>query len=217
MFIEIATEQTTAVTDAIMAVIAIVAALSCKRLGRGQHFGLKVWSWVFMLLALAGILGAAAHGLQMPESLRNLLWQPLFLSLGLLIALFVVAAIQDMFEPRYARRALPIMLILGFGFYGVTLLWPDNFMPFIVYELVAMLLALAGYLYKAIKTQSLSASWLAGGIFTTVVAAGIQASHAVSLTLIWVFDHNGVYHLVQMLAIGFLWRGIFLSAKEAEV
>ncbi len=55
----------------------------------------------------------------------------------------------------------------------------------------------------------LEGAWLmAVGIFVTIIAAGVQAGNAFSFTFIWSFDHNGVYHLLQMVGIVFLVAGL---------
>jgi uncharacterized protein DUF6962 len=61
-----AVERTTAATDALLALAA---------------------------LAAASALGAIIHGLAMSDGLRDLLWQPLYLLLGVTMSLFVVGAV----------------------------------------------------------------------------------------------------------------------------
>ena len=69
-----------------------------------------------------------------------------------------------------------------------------------------MLLALA--VYGRLATQGRAGTALvAFGVLVTLVAAGIQQSD-VSLTLIWPFDHNGVFHLVQIPGLLFMTAGI---------
>ena len=207
-FIDIPTEQTTAVTDAILAVIAIAAATYLHRISQKNRWKTFLWVWVFGLLALASVLGAIAHGFKMSKAFQTFLWHPLYFSLGVLGALFVVAVVYDIWGKGIARRALPIMVAIGVGFFGITLVWPDNFLVFIIYEAVAMLFALLGYIWIAYRGR-LEGAWLmAVGIFTTIIAAGIQASHAFSLTFVWSFDHNGVYHLFQMAGIVLLVAGL---------
>ena len=207
-FIDIPTEQTTAVTDAILAVLAIASAVHLHRIGPKDRWKANLWAWVFRLLAIAAALGAIVHGFKMSPSLHAFLWHPIKLSLGLLVALFMVAAVYDMWGATNARRALLAMVLIGIGFFGITLIWPDNFLVFIVYEVVAMLFALGGYTWMAFRGRLKGAWLMAGGIFTTIVAAGVQAGRLVSFTFIWSFDHNGVYHLIQMAGIVLIVAGL---------
>jgi hypothetical protein len=59
---------------------------------------------------------------------------------------------------------------------------------------------------------------MAAGVLVTIIAAAIQASGSVSLTLIWPFDHNGLYHLVHMVGALLLLAGLraaLLSPRAA--
>jgi len=207
-FIEIATEQTTAVTDAIMAIMSIVAALQLRKIGASNRWKSNLWVCAFALLTTAGVLGAIAHGFKISDDLRSFLWQPLYLSLGLLVSLFTVAAAYDIFGKNAASRLLPIMIVVGVVFFGVTLVLPDSFLVFIAYEVSAMLFALFGYVVVASRGK-LEGAWLMVlGVLVTVIAAGVQATKALSFTFIWSFDHNGVYHLIQMAGIVLLVAGL---------
>ena len=71
-----------------------------------------------------------------------------------------------------------------------------------------MLFALAAYMRIALRGDLAGAWLLVAGVFTTIVAAGIQASKVVVFDFVWAFDHNGVYHLVQMVAAVLLVAGL---------
>ena len=208
------TELTTAATDALLAVLALV----CIRWLAKRRFAdpprVTVWVLVLSLLAVASALGAAAHGLDLSSDTVYLLWQPLFLSLGLVVALFVVAAAYDGLGPHTARRLLIPALVVGACFYLVTLLFPGTFLVFVLYEAVAMLVALGLYVRLAVRTRE-PWSWLMVlGIGLNIVAAAIQASGSVRLNVGVPLDHNGVFHLVQMVAIVVLLAGVGKSLRN---
>ena len=82
-FVDISTEQTTAVTDVLLALVALASVLYLSHIGADSDaFKVRIWSWAFGLLAFASALGAIAHGFQMSEQLNSLLWKPLNLALG---------------------------------------------------------------------------------------------------------------------------------------
>lgn len=209
--IESPTEQTTAVTDLLMAGVALLGALYLQSIGQTEPWRANLWIWAFALLTLAGILGAIAHGFQLSDKTKNWLWRSLFLTLGFLVAMFVVAAVHDTWGEAASRWALPAMIAMALLFFSLTFIWRDTFLPFIIYEGVAMLFALGCYLWLAWLGNLPGAWWLVAGILVTMVAAGIQATKAVSFTCIWPFDHNGVYHLVQMGALLLLLWGLRLA------
>ena len=67
-FIDIPTEQTTAVTDFILFILSIWTVYKISKEGIGASKAkAKIWIWVFILLSIAAIFGAVAHGFQMGE------------------------------------------------------------------------------------------------------------------------------------------------------
>ena len=139
---------------------------------------------------------------------------PCFLSLGLVVALFVVAAAYDGVGPDTARRLLIPALVVGGGFYLITLLFPGTFLVFVLYEAVAMLVALALYVRLALRAGERWPWLMVLGIGLNIVAAGIQATGSVRLNLGVPLDHNGVFHLVQMVAIVILVVGVGRSLES---
>lgn len=210
-FIDIPTEQTTAVTDVILALVAWGGLLYLRQIGERDPWKAGLWAWACGLLALAAGLGAVAHGFQMPEAVNEWFWRPLNLALGLVVALFLVGVIYDLWGRTQAEIALPVMLSVGVVFFGIVLLKPGNFLIFMVYEVAAMIFALGAYSWLAATGRLPGAGWLAAGVLVTIIAAGIQAGwdgKATPLTFIWQFDQNGLYHLVQMVGVIFLLVGL---------
>lgn len=211
-FIDIPTEQTTAITDAILALLALGCIFYLWQIGHsGDSWKAGLWAWAFGLLALAAGLGAIAHGFKMSLALNVLFWYPLNLALGLVVALFVVGVIYDVWGLGAAQLAVPIMLITGLLFFGVTVFFSDIFLVFILYEAVALSFALAVYGWLAFTGRLPGAGWMAAGVLTTIIAAAIQATwngKENPLTLIWQFDQNGLYHLIQMIGVVLLIIGL---------
>ena len=99
----------------------------------------------FFQVAVGSVLGAVAHGFTLPAPTRELLWQPLYLALGVTMALFVVGAVRDWRGDVAARRTLGPMLVLAVVFYGITRLTGGDFLAFVVYEAGALLFSLVVY------------------------------------------------------------------------
>ena len=208
-FIDVPTEQTTAATDALVCLVAILLARSVAVTARRPDPTKgRIWSAVFALLALAAALGSVAHGFQMNASTNARLWMPLNLALGLGVALFVVGAVYDLRGFSLPRRLVPITLAVGVVFFGVTLVLPDSFLVFVVYEAVAMLFALAVYATLAVRGALHGAALMAAGVLVSIAAAAVQASGSVSFTLVWEFDHNGAFHLIQIVGLILLFYGL---------
>jgi hypothetical protein len=205
------TERTTAATDGILAIIGLVALVYLQQIGQHMPWKMNLWSWTCGLLMVGAALGALTHGFKISPKIKDRLWILLYLSLGLTVACFTVGAVFDIWGIDAARQTLPIMFLVGVAFVGLTLIWADSFLIFIVYQAAAMLFALGGYLWLALAGH-LEGAWLmVAAILTTLLAAAVQASQAIVLTFIWKFDHNGVYHLIQMVGLVLLILGLRAS------
>ena len=211
------TELTTAATDALLAILCVVALVMIRRRRALDPWKVGLWSWLLGLLALASVLGAIAHGLELTDRVQDFLWQPLYLCLGLVVALFTVAAIRDRLGESAARRALPWMVVLGFGFFAITRIGSGTFLIFIAYEAVAMFAALVLYLDAAIRPRVAGAVLMAVGVTLNLLAAGVQQS---SVTLEFAglpLDHNGVFHLVQLVAVVVLTVGVLRGLTPVKL
>lgn len=206
-------EQTTAITDIILALVACsgVLILQLPSVKAGGPWRIHIWSGAIGLIGLAATLGAVAHGLVLKSTIHNRIWQVLNLALSLAVSLFVIAVINDLWGAELARKALPYALLAGLGFYLATLIYPGIFLLFIVYEGLALALAFCAYLFLAVRGDP-GAEFMAGGILLSILAAGLQARKSISFTLIWTFDHNGIYHIVQTLGLLLLIAGLWISS-----
>jgi hypothetical protein len=160
------------------------------------------------LLALGSILGVLVHGFKLAPTIHDLLEFPLYLSLALAVALFAANATYDGWGLSASRRILPFLFIAGCVFSIVAQLIAGDFLIFILYEGAAMLFALGVYLWLVISRRLPGASFITCGILLTIIAAIVQTIHSIAFTVIWQFNNNGLFHLVQMIGILFLVAGV---------
>lgn len=198
-------ERITALTDIILGAL---AAWGASQLFALSGFRYQIWAWTFCLLTVASILGAIAHGFAMTQKTNDRLWMPINLFLGLTLGLFVVGALFDLRGETAARLALPIMLVLGFGFFLVTVWKPGTFMTFIAYEALAMFFALGVYGYLFFTSALVGAGWMLLGVLVTIIAAVVQATGKAGKSIFWYFDNNGIFHLIQMVGMMVLFVGL---------
>jgi hypothetical protein len=198
-------EQVTSLTDVAMGLLAVFISWSLSGL---EGFRYAVWAWAFGLIAFSSLLGATAHGFVMNERTYTRLWMPINLSLGLALGMFVVGAVNDLTGEATAKTTIPVMIVLGFGFFLVTLWKPGTFMTFIAYEAVALLVALGVYGYLYFASSLPGAGWMLAGVVVTVIAAVVQATGKPGKGIVWYFDNNGVFHIIQMAGMVLLWMGL---------
>ncbi len=200
VFVQSETELTTAATDAVLGILCLFLAVQLLATPAPAVWKRGVWVGVLGLMSCGSLLGAVAHGLEMTEATRALIWKPLYLALGLAVALVVVGAAHDWWGEAVARGLLPWALGVGLFFFIATQLLGGAFQLFIIYEAAATLAALFVYVTLAATAGMPGAPALALGIALSLVAAAVQVS---SLT-VWIgvrFDHNGVFHLIQMAGV----------------
>lgn len=209
------TELTTGATDALLAIecAVIVVWLSCTV--TADRWRCRFWCWVFGLLGISSFLGGLAHGLQMPGIIRAGLWKPLFLSLGVVVVLFLVGAISDWRGEAPAKRLVSYGIGAGAVFFALTELMTDPLIVFVVCGAGVLTAALAVYTVLAATRRLKGAAVVSLGVFISLAAGAIQVSH-VYFHLLFHFDHNGVFHLVQMVGIAFLAIGLGLGMAPGE-
>ncbi|WP_028458987.1 hypothetical protein [Chloroflexus sp. Y-396-1] len=197
-------EQTTAVTDLMLAGAALGA---IWRLRTGRGWRARLWQLAFGLLAMSSLLGAIIHGLRLSAATRERLWQPLNALLALVISFFIMLAIGDRWGENVSRRISPALISTAPAFVWISRRFQRGFLTFIIYETVAMTIALAIYTDLAYRHRFPGAGKIASGILVTILAAAIQNSSMELHIGDLVFDHNGLFHLVQMVGLLFLMEG----------
>jgi hypothetical protein len=208
-------EKTTAITDIMLALVAFGGILFLRKLQLNsvELWKINIWTVAIGLIGLAATLGAVAHGIVLSRTHHRRVWLVLNMALSLAVSLFVVGVVYDLWGFKASLTSLPILLTAGLGFYLATLIYPGIFFLFIVYEVVALVFALGAYIIIA-NHKVLPGAWLmATGIFCSIIAAGIQAKKSIVLTFIWRFDHNGIYHLVQVVGLMLLLIGLRWSVQ----
>ena len=206
-FAQAPTELTTAATDFLLAIECVALAVWFAPQPYADQFRAVLWYWVFGLTAAASLIGALAHGFAFSAPTIERLWMPLYLSLGIIVALFFVGAIHDWLGQAIANRLVPWAVAIGTAFYAATEVLDGAFIIFVLYEGVAMLAALAIYLLLVRNRTLPGASLIAAAIALNLVAAIVQASD-LTLTLVVPFDHNGLFHIIQMIAVAVLGCGL---------
>ena len=91
-------EQTTAVTDIILVLVACggVLILQWSPVETGKLWRIHIWSAAIGMIGLAAVLGAAAHGLVLSPTLHHRIWLVLNVALSLAVSLFAVGVAYDL-------------------------------------------------------------------------------------------------------------------------
>jgi hypothetical protein len=172
-----------------------------------RSFLQECWLVMLVTFGLAALLGSIAHGFPWSATHLDLLWQPLYLSLGVAVAYFVLAAVCAAWGDTAARRVRPFLLVAAGVFYVLTRLTGGDFLVFVIYEGAGLVFALAVHAWLA-RRGRVGAGWVAAGLAVSLTAGVVQAIDTLTLRLVWTFDHNGIFHLVQAVGLGLLLVGL---------
>ena len=206
--IDIPTERTTAATDAFLAIFAVAAITYLSRIAMQDPLKMRIWCGFFAFVAIASVLGTVMHGLVISEGLKRLLWHLLALAIALSVGMLAMGVAYDMWGSFSIRRIMPAILIFMLGLYALANLTSFGRILPVISLAIIVFFALCAYMVKAVRGQ-LDGAWLMSvSFFVTIIVGIIKASHSVSFKFVWEFDHNGIYHLVQLLALFLLVLGL---------
>ncbi len=204
------TEPVTLLTDYILAVETLVlGVLLYQGAKRINEKPIALWAFAFFAVALAAVAGGTCHGFvrHLSESVFSALWKITLYSIGI-STLFMFLGMTLAALKGTARKILMAVAILQFCVFAFLMAHTDNF-TYVVHDYVpamAVILALC-----TLRLNRPYAIWIIAGILVSFAAAGIQLS---GFRLHKHFNHNDLYHVVQMLAMYLLYcGGKLLSSK----
>lgn len=164
------------------------------------------WFAVALLAAaLAAALGGTVHGFAavLPPTLHDLFWLATLLAVGVSDLAFLFAAAAALLRGGAARWLRWGGVVKGLVF-AVCIVQAPLF-RYVVYDyLPTILLTLGLFVVLGRQRQAAATPGLSAGLLLTVAAAAVQRSgwpHAPF------FNHNDLYHLVQLAAFWFMQRG----------
>jgi hypothetical protein len=200
-------EPTTAITDFILGFEALVLAVLLI-MTRAAFPSLPYWIATIILLGVAALLGGFAHGLAYRP-----LFTPIYATLSALMVTFLIATLIDGFGPEFAGRLRWPVIGLAILFLLIAWRFPRHIQAYAIVEGLIMVVAFAVYLWLALTHALSGAGYIAAGIGITLIAAMLFMAK-VNFTFIWTFNHNDVYHLVQMVGVLLFFLGLFVRASE---
>lgn len=172
-------------------VLAIAAAFFAVRLWRVGH---RPWGLAFFFTAAASLFGGTYHGFAI-----EWLWKPTVYAIGL--------ASMYLLLPF-----LPLVAIVKFILFASWMITHDAFVH-VIADYGTTLVLLAGVQIVAwMRRRAPSAPWILGSIGVSVLGALVQQS---GVALHRHFNHNDLYHVIQLVALWLLYRGGLLLTKRA--
>ena len=157
-----------------------------------QYKSRKFWALAFAALAVGAFLGGTWHGFFN----NDFLWKATVLSVG--VASFGMVAASAFATLSGAARNVLLWLAAGkLVFYSYWMLWHDEFINVVIDTAIAFGIVAALHLWRF-------NGWILAGVAVSVGAALVQAS---GFALHRHFNHNDLYHVIQIAAMLLLYRG----------
>ena len=200
------TEPMTMITDYVMGALAFVLAM--RLLGdatAGQQISTRLWAAAFVLTSVAAFVGGTYHGFieWMPADAARALWKGTLLATGIGSACLLAAAVTAS-APGALQRALMAAVVIKLLVYVWTIATRDQFSLVIAdYGTALIAVVLAAWLV-APSGMTAARWWITAGVAVAVVAGVIQWAHLAPHAR---FNHNDLFHLVQMASLYLLYRG----------
>ena len=196
-----------ALTDLALAILS--AYLGWRLWSRSNHRRLQKAGAVLLgALASAALWGAAFHA-SFPAGTATLMgslaWKPVALSIVVAAATMLDLGLGLLLPWLPPRLRWLAVLIYAAGFAAVVILLDDSFTRIVYFYVPTLILLLLAAGRQVVRSRGGGWSWILTGLLLSAGAAILQQAR-VALHPLY-FDHNAVYHLVQSVAIVFLYLG----------
>jgi hypothetical protein len=209
------TEPTTMLTDYLLAGYTLYIAARLFSGTNAKHLPRRLWGYGFVATAMAALLGGTAHGFvnYLSEFAQALIWKGTLYCIGAASCLMLLGIVNSTFSGRTCT-ILVFLTIAKFALFGFWMIEHNDF-KYVIYDYVpAMLIILVIQIWLLFSSRPPAAGWLVCGILVSFAAAGVQQS---GFALHQHFNHNDLYHVIQLGAMYLLFRGAsLLEMKEAR-
>jgi len=204
-------EPMTMITDYLLGGWTFYLAFKLIRKGmRVSQWSIILWGLSFFATGIAALIGGTSHGfaLYFGSVTKEVIWTATLISIGFASLFLLSSAIITTFK-KPLRDWLIAATALKFILFAVWIVSHSEF-KYVIYDYVpAMIGVLIVQVYGKYSRGDKSAAWIISGILVSFGAAAIQQS---GFTLHEHFNHNDLYHVIQMGAIYMLYKGgILLS------
>jgi len=200
------TEPMTMLTDYALGAVCLWTGMALfYRAKEENQISMHLWTVGLFATALMSFTGGTFHGFTNYLGMAGniLLWKATVFMAGFVSFFMLSATFFAAFRGR-ARMWFIVLAFFKLGIYSGWMIGHDEFYYVIIDYAPSMLLvaAVMGWLY--VKESNPAAVWILGAIAISFMAGAIQWSE---FALHEHFNHNDLYHVIQMGAIWLFFKG----------
>ncbi len=199
-------EPTTLITDYLLGALNLYLAARLWKTGKSKNSqSIKLWSGAFLASAIAAVVGGTSHGFAfyLSDFADSIIWKTTIYSIGL-ASFFMLAGTITATLTNPLKKWLLMLTGIKFLLFALWMMTHSAF-KYVIYDygpaMVGVMLLL---IYAYLRKKEKGAPYIITGILISFFAAGIQQA---GLTIHKYFNHNDLYHVIQMGAMIFLYKG----------
>lgn len=202
-------EPATTITDYLLSALTFFFAILLIREGNlKDQSSILFWGAAFFAIATAALTGGTFHGFHgMPSLIRSALWKITVFSIGLSCLLMLSGTVFA--SSLSSQKWIYALILLNFLGFAGWMIFRSEYKYVVFNSLIAMFGVLALLIYY----QPPGTKWILLGVLVSFGAAGIQRS---GLSLHKHFNHNDLYHMIQMSAMYLFYRGAMLLRDSSS-
>ncbi|MDH5404685.1 MAG: hypothetical protein OEY49_19440, partial [Candidatus Heimdallarchaeota archaeon] len=167
--------------------------------------------WIISLafLCVGAVLGGTDHGFQdnFTEKTIYRIKQATYLCIGMASLFMLLGTIYSSISNEIVIIVFVAISIIKSMIFIYNIRSKNQFKYVIIEYAPSMVLVLIFKIYSLIVWNDPSSIWIIIGVIISFISAAIQAS---KFSLHKHFNHNDIYHVVQMIGIYFFYKGILL-------
>ena len=193
-------------TDYVLVMLCGFFAWRLWRIGKGAvQTSVCSWAAGFACFGLASLAGRTFHGFSMlfSQTVLQELWKLTVYAIGLASFFLLTGTLSASILPS-VRRFVILIPYVQLIIYVLWMVTHDDF-RYVIYEYAFTNLSiLALQLHVGVTHRAMSAPWLLGGVLVSFLAAAAQVNE---IALHHHFNHNDLYHVIQMGGMYLFYRG----------
>lgn len=172
--------------------------------GREPPLSRRLLGAGFVSAAAAALVGGTVHGFasRLDISTRATLWSLIYAAVGLASALVLVGVCLAVL-PRAARAF--VLAVVGLRLFSYVAFPPARDARYVAYDFAVTLIVLLGCAFDLwLRRGEASGAFILTAILASVLGGFVQTSR---LAPDRAFNHNDLFHVIQMGALYLLYRG----------